>query len=133
MDLPDLADLSRAALAARWEALYGAAPPKGISRRLLVSAIIYARQVKQNGGHSPATMRRLAKLASGAAVAERATSRTLRPGARLVREWNGVTHTIEVMADGYVWKGQRYRSLSAVARAITGARWSGPRFFGTRT
>jgi hypothetical protein len=55
----------------------------------------------------------------------------LKTGARLVREWNGVTHVIEVADTGFVWKGVRYRSLSAVARAITGARWSGPRFFGT--
>ncbi len=55
---------------------------------------------------------------------------TLKPGGRLLREWNGVTHTVEVTDEGFRWNGQTYRSLSAVARAITGARWSGPRFFG---
>ena len=57
---------------------------------------------------------------------------SLRPGTRLVREWRGVTHTVLIHADGIEWRGQRYRSLSVVARKITGARWSGPRFFGLR-
>ena len=58
--------------------------------------------------------------------------RLSRPGTRLVREWHGVTHTALMHADGIEWRGQRYRSLSVVARKITGARWSGPRFFGLR-
>jgi len=62
-------------------------------------------------------------------VASRAT-RTLKPGARLIREWNGSSHIVEVVEDGFLWNGKRYRSLSAIARAITGTRWSGPRFFG---
>src|SRR6202045_4771227 len=57
---------------------------------------------------------------------------SLRPGTRLVREWRGVTHMVLIHADGIEWRGQRYRSLSLVARKITGARWSGPRFFGLR-
>jgi hypothetical protein len=56
----------------------------------------------------------------------------LRPGTRLVREWRGVTHTALIHADGIEWRGQRYPSLSMVARKITGARWSGPLFFGLR-
>ena len=57
---------------------------------------------------------------------------SLRPGTRLAREWRGVTHMVLIHADGIEWRGQRYRSLSVVARKITGARWSGPRFFGLR-
>ncbi|MEM6422200.1 MAG: DUF2924 domain-containing protein, partial [Pseudomonadota bacterium] len=57
----------------------------------------------------------------------------LKPGGRLVREWNGVSHVVDVTADGLIWRGERYRSLSAIALAITGARWSGPRFFGLRS
>jgi Protein of unknown function (DUF2924) len=57
---------------------------------------------------------------------------SLKPGTRLVREWRGVTHTALIHADGIEWRGQRYRSLTVVARKITGARWSGPRFFGLR-
>ncbi len=51
------------------------------------------------------------------------------PGMRLIREWNGSSHVVEVVDGGFVWNGKRYGSLSAIARAITGARWSGPRFF----
>lgn len=61
---------------------------------------------------------------------QRNLRKSLEPGTRLVREWNGSTHVVEVTERGFVWNGQAYRSLSAVARAITGARWSGPRFFG---
>ena len=57
---------------------------------------------------------------------------SLKPGTRLVRDWRGVTHMVLIHADGIEWRGQRYRSLSLVARKITGARWSGPRFFGLR-
>ncbi|BDW86550.1 hypothetical protein MACH21_27270 [Roseicyclus marinus] len=57
-------------------------------------------------------------------------SPNLKPGGRLLREWNGVTHVVEVVENGYLWNGQRWRSLSVIAREITGAHWSGPRFFG---
>lgn len=129
-DLPAPEDMPRADLVAAWTKHYGKAPPKGISTRLMAGAIAWARQAKQQGGLSSRTARRLAKLAGGAPVADVTAPRTLKPGTRLVREWNGASHTVEVVADGYVWQGERYKSLSAVARAITGARWSGPRFFG---
>ena len=82
-----------------------------------------------------ATARKLAqaaadKLSRGAAKPTPSVS--LRPGTRLVREWHGVTHIVLIHADRIEWRGQRYRSLSLVARKITGARWSGPRFFGLR-
>ena len=62
----------------------------------------------------------------------RAPPISLKPGTRLVREWRGVTHTVLVHADGFEWNGKRYRSLTVIAREITGAHWSGPRFFGLR-
>jgi hypothetical protein len=130
MDVAMLAELPRTELVARWEALYGTPPPKGISRRLMVGALVYTHQAKQQGGPSAALSRRLAQLINGKPLAKVQAPRMLKPGARLVREWNGKTHTVEVVEDGYIWNGTRYRSLSAVARAITGARWSGPRFFG---
>ncbi len=136
MDLTMLTELSRAELVARWQALYGAPPPKGISRRLMAGALAYAHQAKQQGGPSAALSRRLAKLIGligRSPITETAAPRTLNAGARLVREWNGKTHTVEVIDGGYAWNGMHYRSLSAVARAITGARWSGPRFFGIGT
>ena len=126
-------DLDRDALVARWRAIYGQPPPKGISRRLLQRAAAYAVQVKAYGGLKPKTWKRLL-IADGGDRAEAVQPRTSRPplspGTRLLREWNGRTHQVDVTDKGFVWNGESYRSLSAIARAITGARWSGPRFFG---
>jgi hypothetical protein len=130
-EIDGLADLPRADLVARWRALYRGDPPKGISRRLLVLAIAYAMQAKAYGGLSPATRRRLRKAGKGPSRSKAASTHSApRPGTRLVREWNGTTHVVDVVEGGFVWNGVRHASLSAVARAITGARWSGPRFFG---
>ena len=128
-----LADLPRPALVERWRTHYCSDPPKGISRPLLVRAIAYKMQAKRYGGLKPATDRRLRMFANGTANGDhgrRKTAPPLQTGARLVREWNGSTHVVDVVEDGYVWNGDRHRSLSTIARAITGARWSGPRFFG---
>jgi hypothetical protein len=119
--------LDRAALVADWRRTIKTEPPKGISRRLMVQILTYEAQVQQRGGLRPAVRRRLARRTAGWG---QAPSPRLRPGARLVREWNGVSHVVDVTEAGVVWRGQPYRSLSAVARAITGTRWSGPRFFG---
>ncbi len=124
-----LADLPRSALTARWLTIYCSEPPKGISRHLLIRAIAYEIQAKRYGGLKPATGRRLKGIVNGT-NSERKTPPRLQPGARLVREWHGVSHVVEVTTDGFIWNGDRHRSLSAIARAITGARWSGPRFFG---
>jgi Protein of unknown function (DUF2924) len=115
-----------------WRRLYRGQPPR-LSRDLLVRAIAYRIQELRYGGLSKATRRKFASLIeardSGAAIAKEGTQR-IRAGARLIREWNGRTHTVMVEEDGFSYAGQNYRSLSAVARDITGARWSGPRFFG---
>lgn len=126
-------DLDREALVARWRSVYGQPPPKGISRRLLERAAAYADQAKAHGGGlKPKTKRMLLRVADGDAPDAKAAppKPELAPGSRLLREWNGRTHQVDVTNDGFVWNGESYRSLSAVARAITGARWSGPRFFG---
>ncbi len=128
-----LADLPRPDLVERWQALYRSDPPKGISRPLLVRAVAYEMQAKRYGGLKPATCRRLQKIVREKAAGDKKDPPAppkLRPGARLIREWNGVTHVVEVIEGGFIWNGERHRSLSAIARAITGARWSGPRFFG---
>ncbi len=128
-----LADLPRADLVERWRGFYRAAPPKGISRRMMVRAIAYEMQAKKYGGLKTAACRQLQRIAAGLVAGEpvimKAASR-LKSGARLVREWNGATHVVEVVDDGFIWNGERHSSLSAIARSITGARWSGPRFFG---
>ena len=128
----ELADLPRPDLTERWRQLYRTAPPKGMSRPLLTRAVAYGMQVKRYGGLKPAVRRQLRKVADGGsarAVANLISTR-IAPGMRLIREWNGSSHVVEAVDGGFIWNGKRYGSLSAVARAITGARWSGPRFFG---
>jgi hypothetical protein len=126
-DLARLNTLERAALLAAWRRTVKTPPPKGISCQLMVQILAYEAQVQHHGGLTPAVRRRLARWAVGR---PQAPAPRLRPGARLVREWNGVSHVVDVTEAGLTWRGRRYRSLSAVARAITGTRWSGPRFFG---
>jgi hypothetical protein len=130
-DLAGLADASRQQLIERWSAAYGRPAPKGISRRLLEWAAAYELQGDVYGGLKPRVRRRLLSCV-GDEQREKSTSssRKLSPGTRLIREWNGRSHSVEVVDEGYVWNGGVYKSLSAVAHAITGARWSGPRFFG---
>ena len=103
---------------------------------MLVQAIAYRLQEKAFGGLKPTTRRLLQRVATEGA-ARRATNTTsahrVRPGVVLLREWHGATHQVTVLTDGVRFRGQRYRSLSAVARAITGSRWSGPLFFGLKS
>jgi hypothetical protein len=100
----------------------------------MIRAIAYRIQELHYGGQSKATRRKLAALGQARGFdAETATgsgARRIRAGARLVREWNGRTHMVTVEEEGFLYGGRSYRSLSAIAREITGARWSGPRFFG---
>jgi len=111
-----------------WRKLYGAAPPLRASRSLMIRAVAYRMQERALGGLSPATRRVLEGLGEG--VSTRAAPRELRPGTLLVREWQGTSHQVVVTETGVIYRGQTYRSLSEVARVITGSRWSGPRFFG---
>ena len=133
--LAQIAELDASALGAAWASLFGRPPPKGISRRLLYHAAAYLAQATLYGGLTPATRRKLLQAArprpgSADGTPRRKRLGTLSPGSRLVREWHGRCHTVEVTERGFLYAGRRYRSLSEVARAITGARWSGPRFFG---
>ncbi len=97
----------------------------------MAKAIAYDIQAKALGGLSARTIRAL-KAAAKPGAAPAAATRPPGPGTRLIREWNGILHEVEVLDDGYLWRGQRHRSLSAIARAITGTKWSGPRFFGLK-
>ncbi len=99
---------------------------------MLIRAVAYGMQVKRYGGLKPAVRRQLRKAADGgsARAAANVKSEKVAPGTRLIREWNGSSHVVEAVDGGFLWNGNHYGSLSAVARAITGARWSGPRFFG---
>jgi hypothetical protein len=130
--LETLCDLSPDELRKEWRRLYRSQPPR-LSRDLLLRAIAYRVQELRYGGLSKVTNRKLAALVqarrSHEALALESASR-ISAGARLVREWNGRTHTVIVEEEGFTYAGRNYRSLTAIAREITGARWSGPRFFG---
>jgi hypothetical protein len=118
----------------------GAAESKAMMSRLCTEDNGAIARVSRNhffpyGGLSTATARKLEQAAAdppGRGATKPAPPISLRLGTRLVRGWRGFTHMVLVHADGIGWRGQRYRSLSVVARKITGARWSGPRFFGLR-
>ena len=118
----------------QWRDLFGReAPP--YNRRFLESRLSYRIQELAYGGLRPKTieiLRRLADELDGGNLAVRRIRRDNKPiaGTRLIREWQGVEHTVTVLADGYEWQGRPYRSLSSVARAITGTRWNGWTFFG---
>jgi hypothetical protein len=125
--LAGLARASRHRLAEHWAEYFGAAPPPRTSRSLLIRAVAYKMQERALGGLSARTRRR---LLSAERPASARRSRALRPGTVLVREWHGVGHQVTVLDKGVLYRGEQHRSLSQVARLITGARWSGPRFFG---
>jgi hypothetical protein len=129
-----VAPLPRKDLLEHWTRFYGRPPPAGISRRLLVYAAAYAAQVEASGGLNPATRRKIRRIAKQP-VKQRQTGSPLPPsslpaGTRLVRKWQGDVHAVDVLEAGLLYNGSLYGSLSEVARVITGARWSGPRFFG---
>ena len=129
------ADASLGELRREWRRLYHDDPPR-ISRDLLVLGIAYRLQEIEHGGLGKATIRKLRTLARTLHATGRVgptPSLTLKPGARLVREWNGRTHVVLVGDDKVIrWNEREWRSLSEVARAITGTRWSGPAFFGLK-
>lgn len=135
-------DLSRQECIDRWTKVNGNPPPKYTSMQFMQQALTFEAQVKRFGGHSAAVKRALRPVAkSTAADRNRGEDRSspsglatstlsLRAGMHLVREWNGRTYQVEVLEKGFQLDGKPYRSLSAIARKITGAHWSGPRFFG---
>jgi hypothetical protein len=107
-------------------------PPRGLSRDLLVRALVHQLQERTYGGVSGALRRRLQTLSAefekGAACSD--SGIMPKTGTTLLRQWRGHTHTVLVGEDGFEYEGRRYRSLTVIAERITGAHWSGPRFFG---
>lgn len=121
----------------QWRELFESEPP-AFNRRYLESRLAYRIQELAYGGLKPETVKRLEALGEqldGGNITLRRNRADLKPiaGTRLVREWQGVEQTVTVLADGYEWQGRPYRSLSAVARAITGTRWNGWVFFGLKS
>ncbi len=129
-EIDNLNDLSRAELVARWMKVHRATPPKGVKRGLLERSCAYQLQARRIGKLKPATAKALLAIAQDKPIQQCSVKQVLKPGTRLVREWHGVNHQVEVLDTGFAWRDQHFVSLSAVAQAITGAKWSGPRFFG---
>jgi hypothetical protein len=125
--------LTTADLQIEWRRLYRAMPPTRLSRDLLIRGVAYRVQEQAHGGLSLGTKRRLRSLSDGADQPDgsaAAPAIALKPGTKLVREWHGHAHTVSVLDDGFEYQSGRYRSLTQIARRITGVHWSGPLFFG---
>ena len=127
MTVAEIEAMDRAVLVAAWSDLFRTPVPKGLSKSLMRRFLAVEIQTRQFGGLSKKTT---AALNKSPVQSARPKSPVLKPGGRLLREWNGVTHVVDVTDDGFVWNDTTYRSLSKIAREITGAHWSGPRFFG---
>lgn len=129
----ELADFDRATLASQWTALTGSALPKRSTAKLLALALAYEMQLrssKQAQEDERAIAKALAR--SPCASQRRKVQRRLSPGARLLREWRGRTLAVDIVEGGYVFEGERFASLSAIARKATGVARNGPAFFGLR-
>ena len=131
-DIAGLADRSTQDLRLAWRQLHRTGPPPGLSRDLLIRALAHQLQERIAGGGSTALRRRLRSLAGefekGGASFDPGI--VPKPGTMLVRQWHGQVHTVLVREDGFEYEGEHYRSLTLIAERITGAHWSGPRFFG---
>ncbi len=132
-ELASLAMMSPAMLRAEWRRVYRASPPP-LTPELLLRGIAYRLQERVHGGVPAKMLRAIRLLAKRAAHAQDASTLKveIKPGTRLVRSWNGTTYSVLVTDDGFVMADRRFTSLSQIAKAITGAHWSGPRFFGVR-
>ena len=134
--LAALPTLSKAALFDLWEQLFDSTPSSRLRRDLMIPILAYRIQEQACGSLSARALERLRQLShawekGGDSTA--APTRAMRPGTRLVRQWGDQVHLVNVHSNGYEYQGRRYRSLSEIARLITGTRWSGPLFFGVKS
>ena len=135
-ELASLGSLPIKELKQQWRSLYSSEPPHRISRELLIRAVAYRIQEQVRGGLKPSTRRLLIRLANdarGGRPLKFVPAAPASAGTVLMREWHGVTHEVRVLDRGVLYKRRRYRSLTEVAKLITGAHWNGPQFFGLRS
>jgi len=130
--IAEMVDRSTHDLRIAWRQFHRAEPPQGLSRDLMIRGLANQLQERADGGLSRALQRRLQILTGEFEKGARSflPGIVLKSGTTLVRQWRGHTHTVLVREDGFEYDGQRYRSLTVIAERITGAHWSGPRFFG---
>jgi hypothetical protein len=130
-----LPNLSLLELRHRWKTLFGHPAPKSLRRIFLARAVAYQMQVEVYGGLSVATRRQLREIANAVRTGDANAmlgSARVRPGTQMIRQWQNTTHTVTALAEGFEWNGRTYKSLSAVANAITGTNWNGFAFFGIK-
>jgi hypothetical protein len=131
--IAQLSALSRTGLLEMWQKLYHKPAPDGIRREVMIPFLAYRMQENAYGGLKPSTRTEIRRIArnlekpSGSTVLKA----RIKSGTRLLRQWGGETHEVVASESGFEYQGKRYRSLSEIARKITGTRWSGPAFFGT--
>ena len=117
---------SRKSLIEAWTETMGQPPPARLSRGMMAKILIVERQWDASGLSRASMVQRFKRVIAAAEQRPEPAGQ----GTRLVREWNGRQHIVDIVPDGYQWNEETYRSLSAIAKQITGAKWSGPRFFG---
>ncbi len=118
--------MDRSELVSKWIEIIGCPPPRRLSRGMIAKVLASELQWEASGRSRAQVLKSLQRVLA----ASEKDKPIADAGKRLVREWNGHEHIVDVTRDGYIWRGRTWRSLSAIAREITGARWSGPRFFG---
>ena len=128
-----LALLTHQELRLAWRRHYKTDPPKFLNRNVIELGVAWKIQERAFGGLGAATKRQVDALADELEAKydiAKPKGLELRPGARLIRDWHGETHDVLVTEDGFHWRGRNWRSLTLIAKEITGTHWSGPRFFG---
>lgn len=128
--LKDLPALPRDDLARLWQDLFHRPPPPSMSTALMLRFLSFELQARDRGRLAEGFVAALTREVGGDRPGPKTVSSRLRPGGRLLREWSGTTHVVDITDTGFLWRGARWASLSAIAKEITGAHWSGPRFFG---
>jgi hypothetical protein len=131
-EIVHLRDLDLRGLRARWHSVFRRKAPDHLPRHLLYRMIAYRLQAERLGDLDRDTQRFLDRVAAGTRDGDHPRRYGLQPGTILVREWDGKSQRVMVLDQGFAWNGTTYRSLTEIAFAITGTRWSGPRFFGLR-
>jgi hypothetical protein len=128
-----LGSFSRKQLLELWQKIYQKSAPQGIRREILIPFLAYRIQEKAYGGLKPSTRSELRRIARELEKSKDSPNLKVRSraktGTRIYRDWRGETHEVTVIGDGYEYRGLAFRSLSQIARKITGVRWSGPAFF----
>ena len=128
IDLEGLLDRPRSDLVDQWVEEFNTKPPAGMSQPFLARLLAYDLQARASGGLGPRLEKRLVMVGRG--EPPKPPAPRLKPGGQLVRDWNGITHRVDVTEAGFQYREATYKTLTSVAKAITGTHWSGPRFFG---